>query len=584
MGLSLGFGLGITHGSKIGGATGALNSTSTAAWGGATREALAHDATYKHYPPVTGQTYTVGTIYYVSATGSDAADGLTTGTPWQTLTKVNAAALSPGDKVLFNGGDTFSGQLVVGYSGELFSPIVYGSYGTGKATISSVAASAVVATNKSYFVIADLICTGNGLTTNTISGVDITGTSARMNNVYIIGLDVSQYGKHGINVSAATAAYGATNLLIDGCDVADCCGSTAAQTACGINVKGQYGVALRGYTNSNVIIQWSTATGCTGRTGLSNWSGTGIGVFQTNRGVIQYCETSYNGENCDTSGGASGVLVADASSVVTRYCESHHNARYDAPWIYDGNGFSIDGGSQYCGIEYCYSHDNWGVGFQLFDYVDPPYMQQNIGNFIRFSITVNDGTHYSDDAGVSINVDGGFSPAAIGNYVYGNVIYQGNTGAGMLGFGAGGQTGIIANNIFYATALAGNMMGNYLGTAWGDTEINGNLYYRVGGGSLLIKNGSTAYATLDLWKAASGLESGTGVEGNPSFVDPTPVGTVGGYVPASLVGYKLATGSPALEAGVNISTLFGLNAGTIDFFGNTLSAPLNIGAYDGGGI
>ena len=42
-----------------------------------------------------------GTTYYVSSSsGSDASDGLSVTTAWQTLARVNSQALLPGDSVL----------------------------------------------------------------------------------------------------------------------------------------------------------------------------------------------------------------------------------------------------------------------------------------------------------------------------------------------------------------------------------------------------------------------------------------------------------------------------------------------------
>ncbi len=71
------------------------------------------------------------TTYYVAASGSDAATGTSTGTAWQTLTKVNATTLVAGDSVLFKSGDSFSGQLIIKNNGTSINPIVYNSYGAG---------------------------------------------------------------------------------------------------------------------------------------------------------------------------------------------------------------------------------------------------------------------------------------------------------------------------------------------------------------------------------------------------------------------------------------------------------------------
>lgn len=87
-------------------------------------------------PPAEGLTPITGTTYYVSATGSDSADGRSTATAWRTVGKANAAALQPGDGVLFEGGKSFSDRaLSPSRSGSASNRIVYGAYGTGKASL-----------------------------------------------------------------------------------------------------------------------------------------------------------------------------------------------------------------------------------------------------------------------------------------------------------------------------------------------------------------------------------------------------------------------------------------------------------------
>jgi hypothetical protein len=51
--------------------------------------------------------------YYVSPTGNDSNNGTSTSTPWKTISKVNSVTLSAGDRVLFQGGQTFSGTTVL---------------------------------------------------------------------------------------------------------------------------------------------------------------------------------------------------------------------------------------------------------------------------------------------------------------------------------------------------------------------------------------------------------------------------------------------------------------------------------------
>src|SRR4051812_47850304 len=51
--------------------------------------------------------------YYVNTSGSDSASGTSTGSAWKTINRVNSQVLKAGDKVLFQGGQTFSGGLYV---------------------------------------------------------------------------------------------------------------------------------------------------------------------------------------------------------------------------------------------------------------------------------------------------------------------------------------------------------------------------------------------------------------------------------------------------------------------------------------
>ena len=77
-----------------------------------------------------------GVTYYVSPAGSDSNSGTSPSQSWRTVQRVNSAALAPGDAVLFQGGATFSDNtLMPSVSGAGNDPIVYGSYGSGQATL-----------------------------------------------------------------------------------------------------------------------------------------------------------------------------------------------------------------------------------------------------------------------------------------------------------------------------------------------------------------------------------------------------------------------------------------------------------------
>ena len=72
------------------------------------------------------------TTYYVSEMGNDRNDGLSEGTPWQSLSRVSRERLEPGDTVRFRSGDLFEGQLVISNSGTPEAPITFTRYGAGE--------------------------------------------------------------------------------------------------------------------------------------------------------------------------------------------------------------------------------------------------------------------------------------------------------------------------------------------------------------------------------------------------------------------------------------------------------------------
>jgi hypothetical protein len=67
--------------------------------------------------------------FYVAATGSDDADGLTPATAWATIRKANTALPTDGSVLLFQRGDTFYGEFSAPFGCEV------GAYGTGEKPI-----------------------------------------------------------------------------------------------------------------------------------------------------------------------------------------------------------------------------------------------------------------------------------------------------------------------------------------------------------------------------------------------------------------------------------------------------------------
>ena len=72
--------------------------------------------------------------YYVASNGNDGNNGLSSSSPWKTISKVNSSmnTFNPGDLILFRRGDKFYGEIKISKSGTTNSDIVIGSYGSGE--------------------------------------------------------------------------------------------------------------------------------------------------------------------------------------------------------------------------------------------------------------------------------------------------------------------------------------------------------------------------------------------------------------------------------------------------------------------
>ena len=68
----------------------------------------------------------IGTIYYVSADGDDANDGLSPRTPIRTLDRMNSLDLKPSDGVMFRRGDMWRGRIYTK------AGVTYSAYGRGE--------------------------------------------------------------------------------------------------------------------------------------------------------------------------------------------------------------------------------------------------------------------------------------------------------------------------------------------------------------------------------------------------------------------------------------------------------------------
>ncbi len=534
--------------------------------------------------------------YYVSNSGSDSNSGRSPSTAWQTITKVNAGVYQAGDNILFNGGQTFTGGISIGtanYSNTTpptsAHPVKFSSYGAGAATISSASAVGFASLNVGALEVGNLNFVGGGIATTTVNGVEIQTTqagNAKLDHIRITGVTVSQYGGNGIVIwgnGAATAGF--NDVIITGAIAHDNTGGASATHGdAGIyvySIPGGYGLGPTTPAHTNVTISNSQAYNNTGKaSGPTNWTGSGIVVAECGTCLITGT-TVYN--NGATGGlGSVGTWGFDAVDLVLQYNEAYENKTAGT----DGGGFDLDGGCLRCVLQYNYAHDNQGPGYQVFSYNDGQ-VTVNTNNVVRYNISQNNNTLTNTG---DLNISGG--GVMTGLQVYNNVFYNANSnGVATVRVQNSNMSGTIANNIFYTTGGKTIITSTQNASAM---QFAGNDYVTPTNSFKVIWNGVT-YTSLGAWQAATSpaQEKISGVSvailTDPTLASGGSGGVIGGYVPSLLPWYKLITGSTALGTGLNLTTAFSINPGSVDWYGGTIpnggsGTGFNVGPYGGLGI
>jgi len=531
------------------------------------------------------------TFYVDGVSGLDSNDGKTPATAWQTIAKVNAQTwLFPGTQVLFAGGQTFAGTITPSNGLTAANPLVFGSYGTGQATINAGNGGGFLAQNMGGIIVQALIFTGTSTLTNTAHGIRFDNSQAGNTTLFgisVLGCTVSGFGINGIYVSGSTGTSGFSGVVIDGCIVHDCTGNyTGNLGSAGIYIGSSPGYGLLSVgraSHSNILVQNCIAYNNLGKAGATNWVGSGIFGSETDNHTIQFCQAYNNGTNGNfVNGGAIGIWLSDNTNGLIQFCESHHNHTSSTA---DGGGLGLDGGCQNCTIQYCYSHDNEGSGLQIYSYDDATVLQ-DINKVIRFCVSQNDCLK-ATTLGAGLNMGSDSTRAQTGDCYNNTIFCDGSVSRACLSLGGSHvniQTGRIANNIFYSTNNAPLIaLFEVDGNPSGMTLV-GNDYYNTG--TFSIRWNSVTYTTFAAWQTATGQEKVAGTDVhlavNPQLASPGTGGTTNGYVPNLMRGYIANPGAPVFGAGQNLKTLYGIVVGATDFFGNrALLNGNSIGAGSG---
>jgi hypothetical protein len=476
-----------------------------------------------------------GTSYYVDCSAATNGDG-SLSSPWNNLASVNGTTFAPGDSILFKRGTTCSGQLWPKGSGSDGSPIVIDAYGTGdKPHVAGGGVSdAVYLYNQEYWEIRNLEVSNTGAIAENRRGVYVkledfgTGT-----HYYLIDLTV-----HDVNGDNTKDRGGSSGIHFD------VYGSAVQTKFSDVVIEGNtvYTVDRSGINMSSAWWCRASANCVSGQA----WYGWDPFIIRSNLvydiggdGIVnQYaCGSTVEYNVVHHANARSGTHNAGIWAWNADYVTFQFNEAFEVQGTLDGQGYDIDYGQIGTTHQYGYSHDNNG-GFML---VCGPTAGGTVDGTIRYNISQNDRTRVFHVSGPIQNIQ-----------IYNNTIYVGaglDTTIVLEGrWGGYPQSVYFWNNIFYNLGS-----GDYV---WGSKHPDVFFDYNVFYGNHPPGEPDDPHKITD----------------DPLLVNPGS----GGNGLASVGGYKLQLGSPAIGAGRIVA-----DNGGRDFWGNDVpsDAAPDIGAH-----
>ncbi len=486
-----------------------------------------------------------GTNYYVdSEKGDNKSDGTSPEKAWKSLDRVNSTVFTPGDKILFKAGTTYTGQLKPQGSGTQDRPIIIDMYGDGnKPRIDGRGAvlDTLLLENVEYWEVNNLEITNLGPTReNWRTGVKVLAdNSGTLHHIHLKNLYV-----HDVNGNLDKSTEGCgifwqckgqTPSRFDGLLIEDC--HVVRTDRNGICGRSWFTNRSRNWFPSlNVVIRGNLIEDCGGDC-IKPWGCEGC--------LVEYNVVHGGRQRCDDY--AAGIWPWSSDNTVIQFNEVSH-----IKGTKDGQGFDSDYNCRDSLFQYNYSHDNDG-GFMLI--CGPAVSSWSIGTLktvVRYNISQNDRARTFHITGNSVK----------DTYIYNNVIYIGphldipvilcNEWEGWP------DNTHFYNNIFYADGTARysyatkhgrNEDGTYRHkSGFGESTNNvfsNNVFYGNHVGPPKDSHAITADPML--------LKPGSGNNGFDS-----------------LEGYKLKPGSPCIAAGLPVPE----NGGR-DFWGNILPKDKN---------
>ncbi|MQY11625.1 hypothetical protein SRB5_17440 [Streptomyces sp. RB5] len=461
--------------------------------------------------------------YYVDcAQGNDSAAGTSAATAWKTLAKANTQTLGYGESLLIKGGTACTGMLQPRGSGTSNYPITIGSYGNGKGRIDANGAlAAVYLANVQYYRVHDL---------------ELTNTAATPGQRFGLYAKLTDYGTgHGYQVS------GLNIHDVDGEDVRfpnpnggivfEAAGTTKATGFSQVSITGNVlqsvdrtGIAAFSSWQRRAQVPGGTGTYVPitglmiGQNQLRDIGGDGIVVFNGQDAWVY--ENLIDGFGMRTADYTLGIHGWNSDRT---HIERNEIAHGRLPSL----ALGVEGGSTDAYVRFNYTHDNPFGMLYICGANSAEEGSTTSGATISYNVSRNDGGE-----GFAVVVTTCVNMSGI--EIYNNSVYSPNARAFTY---ASGTTALRYTNNIFSGSSSGSLVDDPYST------YRYNLFHHV----------------------AAGAPTGTNaVLADPRFVNPAL---------DSADGIKLADGSPAIGAGVEVT-----GEGPYDYWGQPMPLPRNIGA------
>jgi hypothetical protein len=326
--------------------------------------------------PTTASALAEERTYYLDPSGSDDADGLSPNSAWRSLERANSAVFAPGTNVLLRGGAQFTGTLHLDAddAGAALSPVVIGSYGEGRATITGQAAPAVYVHNTAGVEVRDLVVTGDAEAYDGAGGIAFyNDRETGLQGVVISDVDVSGFN-NGIEIGGLRTGFR---------DVAIIRAVVRDNKDAGLVT---YGPAFRQdapeYAHQNVSLSEVEAFRNAGdASNAVRNTGSGIILGSVSDGFVTQSSAHDNGWLCSAGEGPVGIWAYDSTRVVIEHNVAYRNR---TGGDVDGDGFDLDQNTSDSVLQYNLAYDNDGAGFLL--YAGHAGLH-NTNNVVRYNVS-----------------------------------------------------------------------------------------------------------------------------------------------------------------------------------------------------